>query len=307
MADWIKIEKNVLQLVTSCVHFVIACEEKIMEKFVRRGLARGVSVSVGLLMLCATVLFLHQDGNAQGKIRVNPLIDRLAHDQPALMGETWTFIDMQHRVFSMDRLQTIISENFKAKPDGQFEKAPVVRVPMNGSAIEPNAWIVEQALQRGAMGIVFPGVSNKEEAAAAVRTMHGTLGRPSPAWGIKDRSKVYGEPDVWPLNPNGELLAIIMIENKEGVKNADAIMSVPGIGAINVGPTDLSRSLGVRPPAPGPNGTLTYAPETEAAIQVVLKACKAHKVVCFLGGNVDVKQRLAEGWKMLFAQGARTM
>jgi 2-keto-3-deoxy-L-rhamnonate aldolase RhmA len=41
--------------------------------------------------------------------------------------------------------------------------------------------------------------------------------------------------DVEPLNPDGDLLAIMMIESTEGVKNADAIAAVPGVGVIFLG------------------------------------------------------------------------
>jgi 2-keto-3-deoxy-L-rhamnonate aldolase RhmA len=40
---------------------------------------------------------------------------------------------------------------------------------------------------------------------------------------------------VEPLNPDGDLLAIMMIESTEGVKNADAIAAVPGVGVIFLG------------------------------------------------------------------------
>jgi hypothetical protein len=34
------------------------------------------------------------------------------------------------------------------------------------------------------------------------------------------------------LNPDGDLLAIMMIETADGLKNADAIASVPGVGRV---------------------------------------------------------------------------
>src|SRR4051794_7624702 len=53
-------------------------------------------------------------------------------------------------------------------------------------------------------------------------------------WGISNAE--YERPaDVWPLNPDGEQIAIMMIKSTEGVKNADAIPAVPGVGAIFLG------------------------------------------------------------------------
>ena len=99
--------------------------------------------------------------------------------------------------------------------------------------------------------------------------------------------------DVWPLNPDGDLLAIMMIETAEGLKNADRIAAVPGVGAIFVGAGgDLHQYLGVE----------TTSPELEQAFQTILKRLrKAHDVACgitALNGR-DVAKRLAEGWKMI--------
>ena len=277
-----------------------------MQKFVPRrpGRRAAVPVWVALVASCAMIYLpgIQQNGSAQQKVHLNPLIARLQQGQPAFMGEVWQFIDMQHGVFSLDRLQVLLGEFEKRKkPNGQFEMAPIVRIPMQGHELAMNGWAVQQVLERGAMGIIFPEIETKAQAAGAIRAMR-RLSRPPRLWGIKDPNAFFGQADIWPLNPDGELLAVIMIESREGVKNVNEILEVPGIGAINVGPGDLSRSLGVRPP--GPDG---YAPETEAAAQTVLQACKAHKVPCFLGGRVDVKQRLAEGWKILFADGARVI
>ena len=50
---------------------------------------------------------------------------------------------------------------------------------------------------------------------------------------------------------SGDLLAILMIETTEGLKNADAIAAVPGVGTIFVGAgADLSQYLGVERNSP---------------------------------------------------------
>ena len=98
--------------------------------------------------------------------------------------------------------------------------------------------------------------------------------------------------DVWPLDPDGELIAMIMIESPLGVKNVDEILSVPGVGAIFLGPSDLGYRLGVG---------LGGAPETEEAIQTVLKACLAKKVICGIParGKAGGDKRIAEGFKII--------
>jgi 4-hydroxy-2-oxoheptanedioate aldolase len=84
----------------------------------------------------------------------------------------------------------------------------------------------------------------------------------------------------------------MMIETAEGLKNADAIAAVPGVGAIFVGAGgDLHQYLGVD----------SNSPEVEQAFQTILRACRAHNVTCgitALNGR-DIAKRLAEGWKMI--------
>jgi 4-hydroxy-2-oxoheptanedioate aldolase len=97
---------------------------------------------------------------------------------------------------------------------------------------------------------------------------------------------------VWPLNPDGDLLAIMMIESTEGVKNADAIAAVPGVGAIFLGAgSDLRQSLGVE----------DNSPEVEQAFQTILRACLARNVACGITAlsAQDIARRLGEGWKMI--------
>jgi 2-keto-3-deoxy-L-rhamnonate aldolase RhmA len=95
---------------------------------------------------------------------------------------------------------------------------------------------------------------------------------------------------------------MMMIETAEGVRNIDDIIRVPGIGAIFLGASDLGVSLGVGPPGPGG----VNPPETEAAVQKVLKSCLANRVTCaypVLGGDADLKRRTAEGFKVLLVAG----
>lgn len=169
-------------------------------------------------------------------------------------------------------------------------------------------WVVKQALDIGLMGVIFNGVDSKEQALLAVRSMrypqmrgsrvmepagtrgYGTSGA-TWVWGLSP-AEYERHADVWPLNPAGDLLATIMIESVEGLKNLDQIAAVPGVGALFLGAgADLSRSLGVA----------QNSPEVEAAFQQVLRACKAHKVACAITANSanDVVRRVREGWSII--------
>ena len=167
-------------------------------------------------------------------------------------------------------------------------------------------------LDLGAFGIVFPRVETRAQTARAIRAMRYPPQRgashPEPVglrgWGPGRAARYWGLPvadyvrraDLWPLEPEGELFAMIMIKSAAGVANIEKIVTVPGIGAIFIGPVDLAMSLGVGPP-----GT-TLAPETEEAIQTVLTACRAADVVCGLAeGTGRADARVSEGFRVLLA------
>jgi 4-hydroxy-2-oxoheptanedioate aldolase len=137
--------------------------------------------------------------------------------------------------------------------------APMVRIPPNGA--EKAQFHAKQALDLGAYGIVWPHISTVDEAYNAVaacrypRLKGHALYEPAgirgdgPAaamryWGLGQRD-YYERADVWPLNPLGEILAILQIEDTQGIENLPEILRrVPGIGLILLGEGDLSQELG---------------------------------------------------------------
>ena len=137
---------------------------------------------------------------------------------------------------------------------------PLVRIPANG--VERSQWHAKQALDLGAYGIVWPHITSVEEAYNAVAAcryprLPGTL-RHEPAglrgdspaaaaryWGVSQQ-EYYARSDVWPLDPDGEILVAVMIEDQRGIENLpDILDQVPGIGLVLPGEGDLSQELGV--------------------------------------------------------------
>ena len=137
---------------------------------------------------------------------------------------------------------------------------PIVRIPPNGN--EMNQHFAKQALDLGAYGIVWPHVSTVEQAYNAVaacrypRLSSAPLYEPAGIrgdapttaaryWGLTQQ-EYYRKADVWPLNPEGEILVGLMIEDTVAIKNLpDILKNVPGIGAILIGEGDLSQELGI--------------------------------------------------------------
>ncbi len=272
----------------------------------------------GILLLSLTV-----SASAQ---RLNKLIELFENDQPAFgvlsfdyslnnaramasSGLDFLFIDMEHAPFDIERLRLFLlgmtdKRSIIEKGDLQPNVVPLVRIPAAGGAEELIAQ-AKQVLDVGVFGIFFPAIHTREQAELAVRATRypqyndapdyepaGLRGRnPSNAmwyWGVRD---YHAKADVWPLDPQGELLAMMFIESRAGVENIEEIITVPGLGGIFIGPSDLSTSMGYTSPA---------APEVEQAIQTVLGACIEHDVPCAITtGQGSVQQRIDQGLRFV--------
>jgi 4-hydroxy-2-oxoheptanedioate aldolase len=193
--------------------------------------------------------------------------------------------------------------------------APMVRVPVNG--IEMAQWHAKQALDLGCYGIVFPHISTVAEAYNAVgacrypRLKNAPLYEPAGIrgdgptaaaryWGLNQQD-YYQKADVWPLNPKGEIFAILQIEDTKGVENLDAMLKdVPGIGAILIGEGDLSQELGY---------PRQYEhKEVLAWMKRVVDTCKKHNVVVghphVEAGNAE--RIIKEGYRFLMCAPVRS-
>ena len=265
-------------------------------------------VALGVVGLVA--LSSPQPARAQQPTRLNKVIEALEAGRPAIANQEWRFVDMEHSPFSGERVQRVLAEmNEDRDADGRLRLTPLVRIPQEGD--EDFKWAVKQVLDLGGMGIILPHVDRAEEAVRLVRAMRypPARGTPYPAprgergWGPGGATRLWGlnsteyarRADVWPLNPEGELFAVAMIESQEAVNNIHEILQTP-ISAIMVIPGDMAMDLGVGPNPPGRNH-----PEVDAMFDRVREACQAQtRVICGCGdGRARLQQRLDEGWKFV--------
>ncbi|MBC8089974.1 MAG: hypothetical protein H7Z40_22165 [Phycisphaerae bacterium] len=171
---------------------------------------------------------------------------------------------------------------------------------------------IGKQLNTGVMGIVLVDVINADEVKQAISAMRfkskgGTrsdaVGDAPAAWGMSEKD--YKEKaDVWPLNPKGELVVMVIIESKEGLKNIDAIAAVPGIAVLTPGAGTLGGVM-VKVGADGKpeldaSGRPVRDPAAwEAAIQSVASACKKHKVPCgYPTAESNMEQRIKDGFSV---------
>ena len=224
-------------------------------------------------------------------------------------------IDMEHGPFDVETLQAFLlgmTDKRAILENGNLQPSvtPIVRIPSNGR--EQLQFLAKQVLDVGVFGVMFPYVNNREEAELAVRASRFPQKRGAPDfeprglrgvspsnavwyWGISG-SEYLERADVWPLDDRGEILTVIQIETREAVDNIEEILSVPGIGAIFIGPNDLSADLGF----PGNR----EAPEVEEAFQRVLRACLDHNIPVGLTTNAStVEERIRQGFRFVTVGG----
>lgn len=105
-------------------------------------------------------------------------------------------------------------------------------------------------------------------------------------WGLTE-AQYKEKADVWPLNPNGELVAWVIIETREALANLDAIASEKGVSALIVGAGTL-------------RGVFSGDPAgAEAATQQILAACRKHSLACGYPTNArDIEARTLEGFRI---------
>ena len=261
----------------------------------------GIAVAVGAVFASLPTA---QQGSSG---RLNKIIEQFEKGEPALAGDHWQINSLEHNPFLVDDLETFLNE-LEAEDASRPRLTPIVRIPHE--ADQDFHHVVKQLLDAGAMGIVLPQVKTPAQVTKLVRAMRYPPQRgaqyPEPpgrrGWGPTAATRVWNvdaqeyarKADVWPLNPDGELLAIAMVETREMIDNIDAILEVPGLGGVLIGPSDLSMALGVGTPAANPN-----APEVQAAIETVGAACKRHNALCGIYTRSEVEARQEQGF-MLF-------
>jgi 4-hydroxy-2-oxoheptanedioate aldolase len=163
---------------------------------------------------------------------------------------------------------------------------PIVRVPW----LEPG--IVMKALDAGAYGVIAPMVNTREDAQKLVAWTHyapqGTR-----SFGPV-RAALYGGAD-YPTQANQTIVAFAMIETAQALDNLDAILSVEGLDAIYIGPSDLSLALGCKPVFDD------VEPRVAEAIDHIVQRAQAHGVKAGIhNGRPDVAlSRIAKGFRFV--------
>ncbi len=163
-------------------------------------------------------------------------------------------VDLQHGMFGLDAAIPLL-QAVSAGP-----AVPMARVPTNDAAT------IGKLLDGGAYGIICPAVDTADQATAFVAACR------YPPRGLRSfgpaRGLLYGGPD-YVEHTDETVLTWAMIESAAGLADLDAILSVPGLDGVYVGPHDLALSLGEAP------GQSTPPPAVFRALVDVAAAARA--------------------------------
>jgi len=269
-------------------------------------------------------------GVAYTSKRINKCIELLEQDQPIYyaagyggyelgkaMARTWgdyIVYNMEHNPLNFSMLRDFMRGLVDGGPTPSGHRTPTVIaiVPVLGMDKETmmaGSWMVQQALAQGVHGVHLVRARDPQAIKVFVRSARypvhkqaiDVLGEGLRGWGShKFAAWVWGideieylkKADVWPLNPEGEIMLGIKIEDRHALVNTEKSVALPGIAFAEHGPRDMGFSYGhlegrADPPVPA---------EVNRAGDQVLAACKANNIA-FLDNVLpdNVKRNIDRG------------
>ena len=223
-------------------------------------------------------------------------------------------IGMEHGSFDMAGLDQFMLGLVDGGPTNSGHRTPavIVELPVDGGSedvIRANAWQIKQILARGVHGLLLchaetPGAVKAfvESARYPFKTVgvgnnlgvgrrgSGAQGGAGEVWGISAEEYIE-KADPWPLDPNGELLLGLKIENRRALENVEFTTQVPGIAFAEWGQSDMHMSFGYKSAQTEPR-----PPEVQAARDRVFAACKSAGLRFLEGFTVETAaQKINEG------------
>lgn len=223
--------------------------------------------------------------------------------------------EMEHGALDFSALRSFMQGLVDGGPTRSGHRTPTVIATLPVLGIDElhmraNFWVVQQTLLCGVHGILLCHARDPEAVKWMVRAAryphaqpdvpelgegllgNGSQGYPAEIWGVS-REEYMRKADPWPLNPAGEFLLGLKIEDRHALANAEKVAAVPGIGFAEWGPGDMGISLNL-PDGHGPNRSLH--PKMREARSKVINACKANKLA-FLNTvrESDVTEMFDEG------------
>ncbi len=214
--------------------------------------------------------------------RINKSIELLERGQPIYyasayggydlglrMANTWAdyiVYNMEHQPLDFALLRAFMRGLVDAGPTPSGHRTPTVIVvlPLLGLdeiTVKSGGWMVQQALAQGVHGVHLARARSAQAAKRFVQAARYSLhkrgidvaGEGLRGWGSHlFAAWVWGlapeeyltKADVWPLNPDGELMLGVKIEDIQALANSAATLAMPGLAFAEHGPRDMGLSYG---------------------------------------------------------------
>lgn len=251
-----------------------------------------------------------------GPKRVNKAIELLDAGQPIYYdygrggyeegkaaARTWADLlmyDMEGAALDFSQLREFMRGLVDGGPTASGHRTPavIVTLPLYGlseDVVLANHWMIQQALACGIHGLHICHARNPQAVQTFIRAARFEIHREAVGAGLEEgirafgahafASEVWGVPaksyyqlaDVWPLNPKGEIMIGVKIEDAVGLPNAEGITQVPGLCFAEWGPRDTSYANGYLDVAfaYGRKPGLIQPPELVVAAGRVIRSAKA--------------------------------
>jgi len=202
-------------------------------------------------------------------------------------------------------IQAIVADGGSARTHPFMAKIPIMHRDPAGATER----LIEQ-LNHGQVVVAMQQVETVEEVEQAIAAMRFvSKGGVRPEEGFERAAAYWGvtaveyveKADLWPLNPDGELLITVIIESKEGVANARAISAVPGVAIVTVGSGTLG---GVFTSTNAEGERVRDQDGFDSAVATILAACKEFNKSCGYPANnpAEVERLMADGWDFFVMQ-----
>ena len=221
------------------------------------------------------------------------------YDGGRALAQTWAdyiAYDVEHSALDVPGLMQFMRGLVDAGPTRSGHRTPavIVTLPIDGTdaqAVRANSWMIKQVLATGVHGLLLCHAETPEAVRAFVEATrysftapvgsdlgtghrgHGGQNRAADIWGITV-DEYFSRADTWPLNPHGELLLGIKVENTRALERVEQTTRVPGLAFAEWGPGDMGMSIGHPDQHDEP-----YPAEMQAARTRIMAACKAAGLV----------------------------
>ncbi len=189
-------------------------------------------------------------------------------------------------------------------PFPRFAHPLIVKTPKIAPDTAKAVENISRELNLGVSGIMFVETESADEVRAGLAAMRfaskgGTrpeaVGGAPAYWGMSE-AEYRKKADLWPLNPDGELVNWTIVESREGLAHVREIAAVKGIGVLWPGAGTLR---GVFTTTSAAGERVFDAVGWENAIQQVLAACKEFNVPCgFPSTPADIEMRMKQGFSV---------